>query len=131
MATLNDRAAEAMKRVGFHACTDITGFGLIGHSHNIARASRVTLRFEASQLPLFDGELARLWIEPQPGEWQTLGLPVTQMNLGGVISPGLAISMEALFQHASKLPRVELVRPRSVIGNLHAHAEALLECLSR
>ena len=35
---------------------------------------------------------------------------------GGVISPGLAISMEALFQEASKLPRVELERPRSVIG---------------
>ena len=35
---------------------------------------------------------------------------------GGVIAPGLAISMEALFHHASKLPRVELVRPHQVIG---------------
>ena len=35
---------------------------------------------------------------------------------GGVISPGLMISAEALFQHASKLPRVELVRPRSTLG---------------
>ena len=36
--------------------------------------------------------------------------------LGGAICPGIAISMEALFRHASKLPRVELVRPTAVIG---------------
>jgi type III pantothenate kinase len=35
---------------------------------------------------------------------------------GGIIAPGLAISMEALFQGASKLPRIELIRPRQVIG---------------
>ena len=61
MATLNDRAAEAMMAVGGHACTDITGFGLIGHSRNIAAASEVTLRFELESVPLFPGalELAR------------------------------------------------------------------------
>jgi type III pantothenate kinase len=36
--------------------------------------------------------------------------------LGGVICPGMMISVEALFKSASKLPRVELVKPRSVIG---------------
>lgn len=36
--------------------------------------------------------------------------------LGGAIAPGIAISTEALFQHAAKLPRIELVRPRTVIG---------------
>jgi len=36
--------------------------------------------------------------------------------LGGAIAPGISISMEALFQHAAKLPRVELARPKSVIG---------------
>jgi len=36
--------------------------------------------------------------------------------LGGVIAPGIGISVEALFQRASKLPRVELVRPKTVIG---------------
>ena len=57
MATLNAAAAEAMMSVGAHACTDITGFGLIGHSHNIASASGVTLRFDASSVPFFDGAL--------------------------------------------------------------------------
>jgi type III pantothenate kinase len=36
--------------------------------------------------------------------------------LGGVIAPGLAISAEALFQHAARLPRVEIREPQRVIG---------------
>lgn len=36
--------------------------------------------------------------------------------LGGAITPGITISAEALFQRASKLPKVELIKPRSVIG---------------
>jgi type III pantothenate kinase len=36
--------------------------------------------------------------------------------LGGVIAPGLLISADALYHHAAKLPRVDIVRPRSVIG---------------
>lgn len=36
--------------------------------------------------------------------------------LGGAIAPGVAISAEALFEHAARLPRVELKRPPSVIG---------------
>ncbi len=36
--------------------------------------------------------------------------------LGGAICPGISISMEALFRHASKLPRVEFLRPPQVIG---------------
>ncbi len=36
--------------------------------------------------------------------------------LGGVIAPGIAISAEALFRHTAKLPRVDIRRPRTVIG---------------
>jgi len=36
--------------------------------------------------------------------------------LGGAIAPGIGISSEALFQRAAKLPRIELVKPKSVIG---------------
>jgi selenide,water dikinase len=61
MATLNDTAAEAMNAVGASACTDITGFGLVGHAMNVARASRLTLRIELGRVPVFPGalELAR------------------------------------------------------------------------
>ena len=53
MATLNDRAADAMKTVDFHACTDITGFGLVGHAMNIARASELTIRIDTGVVPFF------------------------------------------------------------------------------
>lgn len=61
MATLNDRACEAMNAAGAHACTDITGFGLVGHAMNVARASDVAFEVELSALPFFPGalELAR------------------------------------------------------------------------
>ena len=36
--------------------------------------------------------------------------------LGGVITPGIGISMEALFERAAKLPKVELIKPPTVIG---------------
>lgn len=55
MATLNNRAAEAMNSAGSHACTDITGFGLNGHASNIARSSEVTMRFDLSAVPIFPG----------------------------------------------------------------------------
>ena len=57
MATLNDKGAEAMNAVGAHACTDITGFGLVGHASNIAKGSKVTLRFSLGDLPIFEGAL--------------------------------------------------------------------------
>jgi len=53
MATLNDRAADAMAQVDVHACTDVTGFGLVGHATNIARASDLTLRLRIEDVPLF------------------------------------------------------------------------------
>ncbi|MEW6439948.1 MAG: type III pantothenate kinase [bacterium] len=42
--------------------------------------------------------------------------------LGGVIVPGISISLEALVQMASKLPRVEIARPRTVIGKNTVHS---------
>jgi type III pantothenate kinase len=42
--------------------------------------------------------------------------------LGGVIVPGIGISTEALYQRASKLPRIELEKPKKVIGRNTVHA---------
>lgn len=45
-------ASGAMQRVGANACTDITGFGLLGHAYEMARASEVCLIIEAARVPL-------------------------------------------------------------------------------
>jgi len=52
MATLNREAAQLMQTVSPHACTDITGFGLIGHLHELALASQVALRISARSVPV-------------------------------------------------------------------------------
>lgn len=57
MTTLNKAAAEAMLEVGAHACTDVTGFGLLGHLHEMAHASGVGARVSLSQVPV----LPQVW----------------------------------------------------------------------
>jgi selenide,water dikinase len=58
MRTLNKAAAEAMAMVdGIRACTDITGFGLIGHASEMAAASHVTIALEAGAIPVIPGVL--------------------------------------------------------------------------
>jgi type III pantothenate kinase len=42
--------------------------------------------------------------------------------VGGAIAPGLSISLEALFQRASKLPRIEIVKPSAVVGRNTVHS---------
>jgi selenide,water dikinase len=64
MTQLNRDAADVMARMppdAIHACTDITGFGLLGHATEIANASNVTLNLHASRIPLLTGayDLAR------------------------------------------------------------------------
>jgi selenide,water dikinase len=59
MAMLNKVAAETMLSVGgVHACTDITGFGLLGHASEMAAASEVTIEIAASGVPILEGVLA-------------------------------------------------------------------------
>jgi len=61
MRMLNRAAADALRTLpagAVHACTDITGFGLIGHSSEMAAASGVTLQIDAERVPLFSGVLA-------------------------------------------------------------------------
>lgn len=52
MATLNRRAAEIMAAYPVHACTDVTGFGLLGHALEMATASNVSITIEAERVPL-------------------------------------------------------------------------------
>lgn len=51
MAKLNDKAAEVMVSLGAHACTDITGFGLIGHACEMAENSGVAIELYLDKVP--------------------------------------------------------------------------------
>ena len=52
MAALNHQAAEAMAETGVNACTDITGFGLLGHLYEMATGSGVDIELSASSVPV-------------------------------------------------------------------------------
>lgn len=52
MATLNRKAAEVMASYPVNGCTDVTGFGLLGHALEMALASGVTIRIEGESVPL-------------------------------------------------------------------------------
>ncbi len=53
MTTLNRLACEAMVEVGVNACTDITGFGLLGHAMEMAIASDVGIAIQSQSVPIF------------------------------------------------------------------------------
>ena len=55
MTALNRVASEAAVAAGVRAATDVTGFGLLGHLHKMARASNVTAQLDASAVPYLDG----------------------------------------------------------------------------
>lgn len=66
MRELNATAAETMLNVGVNACTDITGFGLLGHAAQLANASTVSLRIYSREVPIFEAarEYAHLSLYP-------------------------------------------------------------------
>jgi selenide, water dikinase len=60
MTTLNARAAEQARAAGAHALTDVTGFGLLGHVHELAEASGLAAEIDADAVPAIDGVLELL-----------------------------------------------------------------------
>lgn len=67
MATLNARAGQAVLQVEqVHACTDVTGFGLLGHAFEMTQEGRVTIRLHGKALPLMQEarEMAEMGVIP-------------------------------------------------------------------
>jgi len=66
MATLNKAAAEAMMKVGVNACTDITGYGLLGHLLEMTKGSHVRATIYRSRVPVIPEavELADMGVVP-------------------------------------------------------------------
>lgn len=58
MLKLNKNSAEAMSECVVHACTDVTGYGLVGHSSEIAESSQVTIELVVNDIPLLKDALS-------------------------------------------------------------------------
>jgi selenide,water dikinase len=57
MRTLNKGAAEVLRQLEPSAVTDVTGFGLFGHAHELAERSGVRITLESERFPAIDGAL--------------------------------------------------------------------------
>jgi selenide,water dikinase len=135
MATLNRGAAEAMQRIKVSACTDITGFGLLGHLRGMVEGSKVKATIHLSRVPLLSGvrELAAQGIAPGGShrnlesvmdmvEWDAGISAVDRLLLADAqTSGGLLISVPA--SRLDKLVRElekERVETIAVIGEIEA-----------
>jgi selenide,water dikinase len=57
MLTLNRSVAESIDELEIHGCTDVTGFGLLGHAREMALASHVTLEIAATSIRYLPGAI--------------------------------------------------------------------------
>lgn len=66
MAALNRTAAEIAERYHVHSCTDVTGFGLLGHAYEMANAGKISIRIFSEEIPFLpkSQELADMGILP-------------------------------------------------------------------
>jgi selenide,water dikinase len=128
MAALNRTAAEAMVRHGAHACTDVTGYGLVGHLKEMAEASGVAARIEAGAVPLLPGARALLAHGHVPGgtkrnledtsdaiDWGATDDEIRTLLADAQTSGGLLI---ALASDAARALVDELGEPAAVIGSV-------------
>ena len=88
MSMLNRVAAEMAHNFTIHACTDVTGFSLMGHSVEMASASNVTIHIKTYDIPLFDDviEAAKMGLVPAASYGNRKAITDVQVdaNLDGV-----------------------------------------------
>ena len=142
MTTLNRAVAEAIETLpqgAAHACTDITGFGLLGHASEMAAASGCTLHVEAERVPLLAGALA-LVKSNVPGGGKTnrqhfaervrfdtpIGIELADLLLDPQTSGGLLIAIDPM--HAEDALRtLRSVAPvAALIGTVAPRSDHLL-----
>jgi selenide,water dikinase len=94
MSTLNASASAVMQEIGVHACTDITGFGFLGHLAEMADASDVSFTVYADAVPVIDGALDYIDMGLAPAglhrNWEHVG-PVVEV--GGNVDRNIVDAM--------------------------------------
>lgn len=147
MTTLNAGAMRAMRTVrdAVYAATDVTGFGLLGHLHNMLEASAVGARVRADAVPVFAGVRGLIEQKAVPGgttrnleaaaEWTTwadgVDSPTRTILCDAQTSGGLliAVAPDAVDQLVASLRR-EATPAVAVIGELVEDASAGIQVLA-
>lgn len=137
MTTSAASASKIMRELGASGCTDVTGFGLLGHAYELAKASNVTLELESENVPLLpdvielisQGMLTRGDVNNRVyvGETVRISTTVGSEMRSALFDPqtagGLLISISA--DKADKF--IDLVPGSTRIGSVRALGEKLIE----
>lgn len=137
MTTSAKHASKKMQEIGANGCTDITGFGLLGHAFELAKASNVTLEIESENVPLLPDVLElieqkmltrgdknnRIYV----GETVSILDSVSKEMQSALFDPqtagGLLISLEK--EKAQQL--IKIVEGAKIIGRVEKYKDFLIE----
>lgn len=143
MRASNRAAADLLHRVGRPtACTDVTGFGLIGHAYEMAAGAKVAIRLEANAVPVLPGalEMARRDLFPggsrnnrshfSPHVRVEGAIPEERLSLfyDAVTSGGLLFTVEAARGRAYETAFHEAGLPLYRVGSVADGAPAVTVC---
>jgi selenide,water dikinase len=137
MTTSAREASKAMQEFGANGCTDITGFGLLGHAFEMAKASDVTFKIESKSVPLLPNVIKLIEQKmltrgdknnrAYVGETVKFSETVTKEMQSALFDPqtagGLLISLED--GKAEKF--IEKVKDAKIIGRVESYKDYLIE----
>ncbi len=132
------KAAEAMQKVGAHACTDITGFGLLGHAFEMARASDVCLTIDSARVPLLPDVLDliaqgmltrgdknnRVYV----GETVNIASNVSSTMQSALFDPQTAGGLLISLERAKAEELVKMIKA-SIVGEVQARTDYLIHVI--
>ena len=141
MASLNKKAKQVVERYDVSACTDITGFGLLGHCVEMASASDVTFELNVRDIAYFDDavDYAKMGLIPA-GAYKNRGYSIDKVDTGSVeehyldllydpqTSGGLLISVaeENLAEMMGDFRQAGMDTEVSVIGKVAEKSDRLI-----
>ncbi len=125
MTRLNKSASAAMVKAGANACTDVTGFGLLGHACEMAQASRRTLSIDSTAVPLLEPVLGLIRNGVFPG-----GLTSVHKFLSGKMGVRVGVLDEVIFAMCDPqtsgglLASVPAKKAPALVKSLRRHGDA-------
>jgi selenide, water dikinase len=144
MVALNDVASRVARGFPVHACSDVTGFGLLGHGTEMAMGSGVSLVFEASKLPLLPGAVRlaeeglltggckrnRAYLQDKVVVSPSVGTGLEEVAFDPQTSGGLLIAVpaKAAARLVKKL-RAAGVASAAIIGRVRARQDAWVQLI--
>lgn len=122
MSALNKNAAAAALEVGVHACTDVTGFGLLGHLRELVSASRVSAEIQFHRVPVLREalELAAQGVVPG-GTKRNLSFVEPFVSFDDGVDAADRLILADAQTSGGLLLAVEPERRDGLLRGLHAH----------